>query len=240
MTPPKLVWFGLAAAMTLTFVSPVSAADPTPGKNLYQLEVTAYSGNNCPQGDFIGTNRHQIAVKADVNDNPNGQLVNTLVRQNDILLSAGPDFLVVDGNACIDGVARFQLPTNPIGGTLDDPTFQNYLVYGRLVGKPGTAVKVTTCATNAGPDLTLGTADDFIQCSTESWLSVRSKGPGSAPKYSNVSKQLLTICVDTSVPADGICDTRLALFDPALFDFFWNWNTTGKAHAQLVFTAIPD
>jgi len=231
----KCVFAGLAGLVLTAGIA--FAADPTPGKNLFQLEVIAYAGSNCPQGDFIGTNRHQIAVKADVNDNPSGQQVSTLVRQNDIMLAAGDDFQVVDGNACIDGVARFQLPANPIGGTLDDPTFQNYLVYGRLVGKPGTGVDVRTCATNnAGtPD---DPSDDFIQCSTENWVEVRSKGPGSAPKYSNVSKSLLTVCLDTN--ADLACDTRVALFDAALYDYFWNWNTTGKAHAQLVFTAVPD
>ena len=228
--------FSHAIAPVLLALSATTwAADPTPGKNLYQLEIIAYSGSNCPQGDFTGTNRHQIAVKADVTDNPNGQLVNTLVRQNDIMLAPG-DFQVVDGNACTDGVAQFNLPLNPIGGTLDDPTFQNYIVYGRLVGKPGTGVNVTTCGTNLGPDGIANTADDFIQCSTENWISMRQKG--TAPKYTNVSKELLTVCLDTT--GDGTCDTRVALFDPALFDYFWNWNTTGKAHAQLVFTAVPD
>ena len=179
-------YFSLAlSALSLSVaVYPARAADPTPGKNLYQLEVIAYSGSNCPQGDFTGSNRHQIAVRADVNDNPNGQLVNTLVRQNDIMLAPG-DFQVVDGNACADGVARFNLPLNPIGGTLDDPTFQNYKVYARLVGKPGTGVNVTTCATNdAGTPN--DTSDDFIQCSTESWISMRQKG--SAPKYADVEQ----------------------------------------------------
>ena len=92
-------------SMLVCLASPAKAADPTPGKNLFQLEIIAYNGNNCPQGDFIGTNRHQIAVKADVNDNPNGKLATDLVRQNDIMLAPG-DFQVVDGNACIDGVAR--------------------------------------------------------------------------------------------------------------------------------------
>jgi hypothetical protein len=221
--------FGLVAASATTW-----AADPTPGKNLYQLEIIAYSGSNCPAGDFTGTNRHQIAVRADVTDNPNGKLVTDLVRQNDIMLAPG-DFQVVDGNACTDGVARFNLPLNPIGGTLDDPTFQNYKVYGRLVGKPLTEVTATTCGTNdAGTPN--DTSDDFIQCSTESWISMRQKG--TAPKYADVSKELLTVCLDTS--GDGVCDTRVALFDPALFDYFWNWNTTGKAHAQLVFVAVPD
>jgi len=223
---------GVSALLVLAL--PALAADPTPGKNLYNLQIIAYEGSNCPQGDFIGTSRHQIAVKADVNDNPNGQLVNTLVRQNDIMLAPG-NFQVVDGNACIDGVARFNLPLNPIGGTLDDPTFQNYKVHGRLVGKPKTGVGVTTCATSDAGTPT-DPSDDFIMCSTESWITMRQKG--SAPKYEDVSKQLLTVCLDTD--GSGTCDTRVALFDAMLFDYFWNWNTTGKAHAQLVFVAVPD
>lgn len=229
----RVIVLGVLALLVLAL--PVWAADPTPGKNLFQLEIIAYNGNNCPQGDFTDTNRHQIAVKADVNDNPNGQVASTLVRQNDIMLAPSDspgEFLVVDGNACKDGVARFKLPTVTIGGTADDPTFQDYMVYGRLVGKPGTKVNVTTCATDPSTD------PDTIICSLESWVSVRSKGPGSAPKYENVSKYLLTVCLAEN--AGGVCTTRIPLFDASLYDYFWNWNTTGKAHAQLVFVAVPD
>ncbi len=161
------------------------------------------------------------------------------------MLAPGP-FAVLDGNACTDGVAKFQLPLNPcvVGGTVndacsvDDPTFQNYGVYARLVGKPNTGVDVTTCATGAGLDGLLGTADDVIVCSTENWLSLRGSGKDSKPHFENVSKELLSICVDTS--GDGVCDTRYALFASQFEDYFWNWNTEGKAHAQLFFMAIPD
>jgi len=212
---------------------------PKNQKLLYNLEVIAYSGSNCPSGDFTNSNTHRIAVKADVSDNPSGLNPNTLIRQNDIMLGPGP-FQVLDGNACADGVASFQLPLNPCADTisdacsLDDPTFQNYEVYARLVGKPGTGVDVSTCATDEG-DPTDPT-DDVIVCSTESWLEMRQKG--TAPKFTNRSKELLTVCVDTS--GDQICDTRLALFAPQLKDYFWNWNTDGKAHAQLFFVAVPD
>jgi hypothetical protein len=223
-------------------------------KLLFNLEVIAYNGNNCPSGDLIDTNTHRIAVKADVNDttfgspdnHPGGTLKSDLIRQNDILLSAG-DWGVLDGNACIDGVARFQLPTNPCVDSdpitpgdqcpTEDPTFQKYLVYARLVGKPGTGVDVRTCATS--PGATSDPADDIIVCSTENWLSVRGSATNPKPKFENVSPELLTICLDTGI-LDGICDTRLALFDAPLFDYFWNWNTQGKAHAQLFFMAIPD
>jgi hypothetical protein len=224
-------------------------------KLLYNLEVIAYDGNNCPTGDMIETNTHRIAVKADVNDttfgspdnHPGGTLKSALIRQNDIMLTAG-EWGVIDGNACIDGVARFRLPTNacvdsdPVTAgdqcDLEDPTFQKYLVYGRLVGKRGTGVDVRTCATD--PVDPTNPLDDIIVCSTENWLSVRGSATNPKPKFENVSAELLTVCIDTTVPSDGVCDTRLALFDLPLYDYFWNWNTQGKAHAQLFFMAIPD
>src|SRR5262245_12947415 len=205
-------------------------------KLLFNLEVIAYNGNNCPSGDMVGTNTHRIAVKADVTDNPNGKTLGLdYIRQNDILLAPG-DFAVLDGNACSDGVARFQLPPNPcttdptIDCATDNPTFQNYLVYARLVGKPGTGVDVRTCATVDGTTT--------IVCSTENWMSVRGSVTDPKPKFTNVSKELLSICLDTN--NNGVCDTRYPLFDSGLYDYFWNWNTTGKAHAQLFFMAIPD
>jgi len=210
---------------------------PKGQKLLYNLEVIAYDGDHCPAGDPGG---HRIAVKADVNDNPNGVKVDALVRQNDIMLAPGP-FAVLDGNACTDGVASFQLPLNPCAETLDqacsldDPTFQEYEVYTRLVGKPGTGIDVTTCATNDGGTPT-DTTDDIVVCSTESLIDMRQKGQ--APKFVNHSKELLTVCLATVTP--GVCDTRVALFAPQLQDFFWNWNTDGKAHAQLFFVAVPD
>jgi hypothetical protein len=115
---------------------------PAGQKLLYNLEVIAYSANNCPSGDFTGSNTHRIAVKADVSDlsTTKGATASTLIRQNDILLAAGP-FQVLSGNACATGTATFQLPANPCTDlglnfpcSVDDPTFQNYAVYARLVG----------------------------------------------------------------------------------------------------------
>ncbi len=213
---------------------------PSGQKLLYNLEVIAYDPNNCPAGDFTGSNTHRIAVKADVNDinSVKGGTASTLVRVNDIMLAPGP-FQVLSGNACATGTATFQLPTNPCIDTglnfpcsLDNPTFQNYQVFARLVGKPNTGVNVTTCAT----DPTTG----LIVCSAESWVSVRTSGKNSAPKFTNVSKELLTLCVNLDPTIDTTCDVRWALFSSGFKDWFWNWDTTGKAHAQLFFVALPD
>ncbi len=210
---------------------------PKGQKLIYNLEVIAYDGDNCPQGDMTDTNTHRIAVKADVQDlaTTKGATASTLIRQNDIMLAPGDTFQVLEGNACLNGTAKFQLPLNPCvdGGTVNDacsvtdPDFQEYQVWARLVGKPDTAVGVTTCATDP--------VSGLIVCSTESWVEVRAK----QSKFENVSKQLLSICVDTTVPADGMCDVRYALFASNFQDYFWNWDTTGKAHAQLFFVAVP-
>ncbi|MGE5838540.1 MAG: hypothetical protein ACM34H_01300, partial [Deltaproteobacteria bacterium] len=81
--------------------------------------------------------------------------------------------------------------------------------------------------------------EDVIVCSTENVVKVRSTGKG-AMSFDDVSKELLTVCLDTTLPADGICDIRYALFDPELENYFWQWNTQGKAHAQLMFIPIAD
>jgi len=240
--------FLIMLLLTTVLVMPFAAQAQTKGnglpmgqKLLYNLEVIAYDANHCPSGD---PNGHRIAVKANINDLDSVKSADpsTLIRQNDIMLTEGP-FQVLSSNACTNGTASFQLPANPCSdlGTscdLDNPTFQNYEVYGRLVGKPNTGVNVTTCATQTVIDPTTGATTSTIVCSTESWLSVRASGKNGSPKFTNVSRELLSVCLDTD--GNGKCDQRIALFSGGLQDFFWNWDTTGKAHAQLFFVALPD
>lgn len=235
----------LAVAVAIALISvPVFGQKgnnlPTDQKKLYSLQIIAYDTANCPQEDNYDTSRRQIAVRADVGSNhPDRQLLSELVRDNDILLSMG-EFRVLDGNACLDGIAEFQLPDPAVAGggstSLTDPTFA-YDVWIRLVGKPNTGIDVATCAVD-----TLGTADptdDITRCSVEEIEMTRGKGKNSAPKFQNVSRELLSICADTSVPADGSCDVRVPLFGAAYEGYWWDWGTTGRAHAQLVFTAAP-
>jgi hypothetical protein len=187
-------------------------------------------------------------IEGDMESTQAGNYYNTFVSTNTIKLVEGDDFQVTDGNACNKGGAAFMLPANPFTcpeadpECLDtDPTFQEYEVYVRLVGKPGTGIGVTGCAVDQGVDLIEGTADDIIICSTENVVKVRETGKGKM-QFDNVSKELLTLCVDTLVDGnlDGNCDDRVALFDPEYYDYFWQWNTQGKAHAQIVFVAVPD
>jgi len=105
-----------------------------------------------------------------------------------------------------------------------------YTVWARAGGKPGGSATITTCATGAGDDGVLGTADDEIVCSTENVVLLRTKGQ---QPFVNVTKELTTIAWDTD--GDGIWDVRVPLFDNSLVDYFWNYSNTGLRLAQLRF-----
>jgi hypothetical protein len=259
----------VVAGMTLAsiFTAPVFAAKGNglpdgPMNGSFHLQVIAF--DTCPAGDLTESNRHMIAVMADygmidsdtgTTSTQHGNLKNTLVKDNTIALtSSGVDggFWVEDGNACAnrgpDG-AKLWLPITPANCddgsgncTLEDPTFTQYEVYVRLVGKPNSKIGVTTCAEE--PDLIDVNGNliaDQVLCSTENVIKVRESGGGKAPKFDNVSAELLTICLDTFDDGnfDGNCDVRYPLFDTTLENYFWQWNTHGRPHAQLVFVPVP-
>lgn len=214
----------------------------------FMLNVIAF--DQCPSGDFTDSNRHMIAVQANYSLDQHGNQKDTLIKTNTIALSSsGVDggFQVLDGNACAnrgrDG-AEFVLPITadnceadcPVNG----PTFSQYRVYVRLVGKPNTGIGVTTCAAELdGEDYDGNDITDQILCSTENVVKVRETGKGKM-KFTDETVALLTICLDTFDDGnfDGNCDVRLGIFDPALEDYFWQWNANGKAHAQLVFIPV--
>jgi hypothetical protein len=247
--------------LSLTLIYGVALAgngNQLPSGPRYMLNVIAF--DNCPAGDFTDSNRHMIAVKTNYTPDGSGDLDSTqagtwykdIIRTNTISLTPTPTalgntFKVIDGNACSKGGAEFMLPANPYDcgtGKVNDPscitedlTFQEYQVFVRLVGKPNTGIGVTTCATQDVYNEETLVTEPMIVRSTEDVVKVRGTGKG-AMTFTDVSKELLTICLDTD--ASGTCDTRYALFDPALENYFWQWNTQGKAHAQLVFIPIPD
>ena len=147
----KFVSF-VAVLLSFTLSSGVTMAGQ--GNNLpsgprYMLNVIAF--DNCPAGDFINSDRHMIAVKAnfDPYSDPSqpltgtqaGKLASELIKTNTIGLTQGSDFQVLDGNACNKGGAEFMLPADPYTCPVDDlsclntdPTFQAYNVFVRLVG----------------------------------------------------------------------------------------------------------
>jgi len=231
--------FAVIAAASLAGQA-FATGNGAPSGSHYNLNIIGKE--NCSPADLTGSNRHTIQVLLDFNDgSQNGQLATTLDRRNKIFLQEG-DFQVIDGNACDSNGAIFQLPANPFTCPVDDPqclntdpTFQNYTVWARALGKPGGNATITTCATGAGDDGLLGTADDEIVCSTENVVLVRNKGKSS---FTNVTKELTTLSLDTN--GDSKCDTRLGIFDSSLQDYFWDFDNNGLRLTQLRFYPIPD
>jgi hypothetical protein len=211
------------------------------GPGGFLLNVNAF--DQCPGGEFLDSNRHQIAVQASYTGNGTDKTA----KVNKIFLIPGDDFWVQDGNACDNG-AYFYLPitdancSNCGAETLEEPTFTEYEVRARVLGKPGGTVTVTSCVEEAADDTIIvdDNTDQETLCSVGEgniWVATRTVGNGKEQnRWENVSKQLLTVCVDTD---DNLaCDDRLGLFDPAGEGYWWNWDTQGRPHVQLVFYPV--
>ena len=57
------------------------------------------------------------------------------------------------------------------------------------------------------------------------------------PRVENVSKELLTVCLDTDVVAGR--DTRSFLFDDDAVEYLWNYDNFGLRVAQVYILEIP-
>lgn len=211
----------LVGAMGLSLSAQAGNGAPSgPHYNLNILGKTTCSGD-----DLKNTNRHNIQVMltggSKVED-IDGTLALNIDKRNKIYLEQTFDgtFGVPDGNACDADGALFRLPAPGA-----------YEIYARALGKPGGAATMTTCATD---DMgTVSTADDEIVCSTENVLLVRSTGKST---FSNVTQQLTSIYADLDGDGDS---ERVNIFDPALYDYFWNYENRGLRLAQLRFYKTP-
>src|SRR5262245_32913548 len=135
-----IIAIGMALGITSAFGQTGNGAPSGAHYNLNILGKTQCAGD-----DLTDSQRHTIQVLlngGDVAEDLNGTLASAIDKRNKIYLKEGPDFQVLDGNAC-DGGAAFQLPA---GG---------YEIYARALGKPGGSATMTTCATGAGEDLVL-------------------------------------------------------------------------------------
>src|SRR5262245_14707728 len=210
-------------------------------------------GNNAPNGahynlniigvekgktaPMTGTNRHTIFVALGKGEAANSR----------IYLVPG-DFTVCDGNgfdAAFDcnGTqiqsqgAVFRLPCNndPALGatacTVDEQA--KYAVYARAVGTPGGSATITTCA--------MDKATNEVVCSTSNQVAFafesRTFTHSGKPSFENVTKELTTLCFDSNL--DGICDTRLSLFDDKLINYFWSYDNNGLRLLQIRFYTLP-
>jgi hypothetical protein len=185
------------------------------------LAPSTIAGNGAPSGSHYNLNI--IGVEnpktADM-DGSNRHVIFVPLQGNCRINLAEGDYNVSDGN-CFDGDgAEFYLPDpDP-----DDDGWTAYSVYARALGKPGGSSVTVTCFDELGE----------TWCSTESVVLVRSTGKST---FRNVSKELLSLCLDTD--DNGICDTREFLFDRDLADYFWSYTNAGLRLAQLRFYPIP-
>jgi hypothetical protein len=179
----------------------------------------AQAANGAPSGPHYNLNI--VGGPGNGSGGASGNVIHVPLTGNcRIDLAEGATYKVLD-NSCNDGdAAQFQLPDpDP-----DNDGVTAYSVYARALGKPGGGSRMTSCLDDAG----------VTYCSTESVVLIRNKGRSS---FSNVSKELLTLCIDTS--GDGICDQRVGLFDDAGTDYWWSYDNAGLRLAQLRFYPVP-
>jgi hypothetical protein len=171
----------------------------------------------CPTDPMTTGNGGVIFVLlngGDVATNLNGKLASNISKVNKIYLQEAPDgktFSVLDGNACDGNGALFELP-NPTNG---------YTIWARALAKPGGGATMTTCATDP-------TTSEIV-CSTENVLLMRTKGKQT---FQPVTSQLTTM---TFINPTTLQPITVSIFDPALVDYFWNYQNNGLRLAQLRF-----
>ena len=207
--------------------------------------ATSQAGNGAPSGphynlnligvpkgktaSMTGSNRHTIFVSA-----------SSSAPKINLCQSGTPDcapsggFQVLDGNATDSNGALFALPSpdpNPTDGISGCPIGStcttSYSVYMRVLGKPGGSINLKSCFSDAsGQWCSVGDENIVTQ--------VRSTGKST---FTNVSKQLLTVCWDSDL--NGVCDTRDYIFGRAGASYWWEYvvNSDFKL-AQLRFYPI--
>ena len=190
----------------------------------FDSEMSA-KGNDAPSGAHYNLNIIGVpkGKTADMKGNNGHRIFVNLSGKTKIKLGPGDDFLVTDANGTDRDGASFTLP---------DDVSTTYTVWARALGNKGN-VTITTCAD-------LYVEDAFYQeiCSDEPITLTRNKKE--APKFTDVSRNLLFVVVNDDVLADDGATVLLAagtynLFDDALQDYFWDYDNDGLKLLQLRF-----
>ena len=205
----KLMLTG-AILLVAALITPAFAGVGTLAKaKVYSVNITAY--DKCPKT----TSSQTIQVLADFTDsNVTGQTLVTLDKTNKIFLTPGDTFRVLYSNACAptnNGVCG-----NNTGGAclqLPPTTGDDFQVWVRLVGPPDSTIDPFLCAVDPGTNT--------IVCDSDHNVKTRTTGSGS-PSFTNYTNVLLKF-------------GSVSIFDSSLENYFWSWNTGGKAHAQVWF-----
>ncbi len=171
------------------------------------------NGNGAPSGPHYNLNLIGLAKGGSASAESNGHVVFVPLWGNcKIELQMG-DYKVVDPN-CLEGNARFQLP-NPAP---EGATVLAYSVWIRAVTPKGSAL-MQACFT----DTTVG--ETFCNSGTLV-VSLQKVTP---PKFTDVSKQLLQVCVNGNLQP---------LFQNAYYDYFWSYTNSGLHLAQMRFYPV--
>lgn len=212
---------GAVSLTPTTTPTSVQSSSVKTAKTTTTTAAVATTGNGAPSGAHYNLNI--IGVPKDKSADmtgSNGHVIFVKLSGNTKINLSEGDFQVLDKNGT-DGTAAFQLP-NP---DPDGDGVTAYSVYARALGKPGGGAVATSCVTDALGD---------TYCSTENVVLVRSSGRS---KFTNVSRELLTVCLDTT--GDGVCDLRSSLFSDSTLSYFWSYDNTGLKLAQLRFYELP-
>lgn len=217
--------------------------EPTP------LEDAHITGNLAPSGPHFNLNIIGVNIKEEMNLISGGHVIFVpLQGKTKIMLSQG-EYAVLDKNAT-DGEGAFQLP-NP---DPDNDGVTVYSVWARALGRPGGKATMQTAAWDVGLDGILGTADDVL---VYSMYKLEVEAHGNNNKFVDVSRYLLYIYVEEDIISngpDGLPGTlddvvlveagRYPLFDPALEEYFWEYDNHGLKLLQLRFyevsVTVPD
>jgi hypothetical protein len=113
----------------------------------------------------------------------------------------------------------------------------NYQVWAKALGKPYGSAAITTCATII--DEEVQDEGGELMCSTDTRVMTRTKGKR---LFADVTDDLTSAVVDLCVEYNEVEEdctmwetTRIALFAPETYDWFWNYANDGLRLLQLRF-----
>ena len=174
------------------------------------------NGNGAPSGPHYNLNIIGVdnPKNPPMDDTSRHTIFVPLTGRCNIDLQMG-DYRVLDGN-CFDGDgAAFRLP-NPVDNAED--TTLNYSVWVRAVTPKGSA-EFQTCFT-----------DTFGDSWCNAGLLKVNISKVTPPKFTDVSKQLLQVCVGDQGATSG--NLKPLFYDQAL-DYWWEYDNNGLRLAQM-------
>lgn len=227
----------MAAALMVAFTGCDQSTDPAGSQASTARPALAVetTGNGAPSGPHYNLNI--IGVPKDKSpsfDGGSGRRIfvdlgkTGAVANTRINLIEG-DFAVVDANGT-DGTAEFHLPNPDPDG--DGTT--SYSVYVRALGKPGGQATMQSCYEDV----------DGTWCAADFAGGVQpitlEHTKGGAPKFTNVSKDLLFVDYCTTW-LNGVCTatSQVPLFGSDLLSYYWSYDNQGLKLAQLRFYEVP-